>query len=182
MATINVKDAGGATVPVEKPLPPNRVAATLSRPVVLCNEDKAVIDALETAMEAIQTAIGAGALARGGGVSDANTLRVVVAEDQLGGSEYETVAASASDQVLGATGAQGDYLDTLVCVVTTAATSQVQIKDGNGTLFPVLPNNVGAGIGTYHVAIGAKCVNGTTPGWKITTGAGVTVFATGNFT
>lgn len=48
MATIDVKDAGGNTVPIEKPLTPGRAAATTSRPVVLSTEDKASIDSLLT--------------------------------------------------------------------------------------------------------------------------------------
>src|SRR4249919_3533923 len=39
-----------------------------------------------------------------------------------GGFEYETVAASQTDQIMGATGAVGDYIEGLVCVVSTAAT------------------------------------------------------------
>ena len=96
--------------------------------------------------------------------------------------EYETVAASQTDQMLGATGAVNDYLEGLICVVATAATSQVQIKDGNGSAITVLPNNVGGGVGTYFVPLGLACIAATTPGWKISTAAGVTVIATGNFT
>jgi hypothetical protein len=96
--------------------------------------------------------------------------------------EYETVAASQTDQILGATGGVGDYLEGLLCVVATAATSQVQIKDGNGSAITVLPNAVGAGVGTYYVPIGLLTVNATTPGWKITTAAGVSVIGTGKFT
>lgn len=96
--------------------------------------------------------------------------------------EYETVAASATDQILGATGGVGDYLEGLLCVVATAATSQVQIKDGNGSAITVLPNAVGAGVGTYYVPIGLITANATTPGWKITTAAGVSVIGTGKFT
>lgn len=111
---------------------------------------------------------------------DANGyLRVTLPETQLDGSEYETVAAAATTQALGATGAVGDYLDTLVCVVATAATSQVQIKDGANAAITVLPNAVGAGVGTYHVALGLVSTNGA---WQITTAAGVSVVATGNFT
>lgn len=95
------------------------------------------------------------------------------------GGEYETVAASQTDQVLGATGATGDHLEGLVCVVSTAATAQVQIKDGNGSAFTVFPNNPGGGIGTYYVPIKARSLAGA---WKVTTAAGVAVFATGNFT
>jgi hypothetical protein len=48
MATMNVLDAAGATVAVEKPLTPGRAAAASSRPVALSTEDKAVLDALST--------------------------------------------------------------------------------------------------------------------------------------
>lgn len=47
MATIDVKDASGATVPIEKPLAPGRVAAVNSRPVALSNEDKAALDGIQ---------------------------------------------------------------------------------------------------------------------------------------
>lgn len=99
--------------------------------------------------------------------------------DANGGGEYETVAASQSDQVLGATGATGDYLDGLLCVVATAATAQVQIKDGGGSAITVFPNSPGGGVGSYFVPIMAKSSAGA---WKVTTGAGVSVLATGNFT
>lgn len=93
--------------------------------------------------------------------------------------DYETVAASQSDQVLGATGAAGDYLDTLVITVATAATAATSIKDGGGSAIPILPNSPGGGIGVYVVPIKAKSVAGA---WKVTTGAGATVLATGVFT
>lgn len=46
MATINVKDAAGSTVAIEKPLTPGRAAAASSRPIALSTEDKAVLDTL----------------------------------------------------------------------------------------------------------------------------------------
>lgn len=48
MTTMNVKDATGATVAIEKPLAPSRAAAASSRPVVLSTEDKAAVDLLHT--------------------------------------------------------------------------------------------------------------------------------------
>lgn len=55
MATIDVKDAAGATVALEKPLVPGRTAAATSRPVVLSNEDLAALQALgsQTTLAAI---------------------------------------------------------------------------------------------------------------------------------
>lgn len=95
--------------------------------------------------------------------------------------DYATIAAAQTDSVLG-TGAVGDLLGQLICIVTTAATSQVQIKDGNGSAITVLPNNVTPGVGTYVIPLNIKAKNGTTPGWKITTAAGVAVLASGVFT
>lgn len=96
--------------------------------------------------------------------------------------DYQLVAPSAAAVLLGATGAVGDYLGTLICVVATAATAQVQITDGNGAAMTVLPNSPGQGVGTYVIRVGAKSKAATTPGWKVTTGAGVSVIATGVFT
>jgi hypothetical protein len=103
----------------------------------------------------------------------------LAANAKSGGDEYETVAASQTDQALGATGAAGDYLEGLLCVVATAATSQVQIKDGAGSAITVLPNAVGAGIGSYYVPLGLTSTSGA---WKVTTAAGVSVIGMGDFT
>lgn len=48
MATINVKDAAGATVAVEKPNANGRAVAAASRPVALSTEDKTALDAVAT--------------------------------------------------------------------------------------------------------------------------------------
>lgn len=90
---------------------------------------------------------------------------------------YETVAASQTAQVLGGTGAKGDYLSHLICVVATAATSAVTLLDGS-TSISVLPNAVGGGIGTYTIPMGLYAATGP---WKVTTGAGVSVIAVGIF-
>jgi hypothetical protein len=92
--------------------------------------------------------------------------------------QYETVAASQTDQVLGPNGGAGDWLEGLLCVVATAASSTVDIQDGAGTAINVLPAAVGAGIGSYYVPINAASVAGA---WSVTTGAGVSVLATGRF-
>ena len=93
--------------------------------------------------------------------------------------EWETVAASQTDQVLGSTGAAGDYLEKLIITVGTAATAAVSIKDGTGSSIPVLPNSPGGGIGVYVVPLDMISFDA---GWKVTTGAGSTVIAVGRFT
>ena len=97
------------------------------------------------------------------------------------GLKYQAVTASASATALtgGGGGATGDYLAGLVCVVATASTSQVQITDGSGSAITVLPNAVGAGVGTYQVPLGIFSTSGA---WKVTTAAGVSVVAVGDFT
>lgn len=91
--------------------------------------------------------------------------------------EYETVAAGATAQVLGATGGVGDILGRLNVCVTTSGTATVTVTDGGLTGVVVVP--AGAPVGAFTLTFGARSVNGA---WKITTGAGVSVWATGVFT
>lgn len=95
------------------------------------------------------------------------------------GSNYETVAASQTDQAMGATGATGDYFARLIITVATAATAATSIKDGAGSVIPILPNLPGGGIGVYVVELGMKSTAGA---WRVTTGAGATAVGVGKFT
>jgi len=97
---------------------------------------------------------------------------------EIGGHEYETVAAGAAAQVLGTAGASGDFLTRLILTVNTAATAAVSIKDGADAAIPVFPNSPGGGVGAYVVEIGLRSRTGA---WQITTGAGVTAIAVGQF-
>lgn len=92
---------------------------------------------------------------------------------------YEYVEPGQSDAVLGGNGAAGDVIHRLICVVTGAAGAQVQIRDGvGGDLRVVFPANPGAGVGTYPLTLNMRSQSG---GWRVTTGAGVAVFAVGSF-
>ncbi len=92
------------------------------------------------------------------------------------GTEYEVVAPSATDQVLGGTGSLGDVLGKLVVNVTTSATGTVSIKDGAGSAITLVPANTP--IGTYTVWLGIRSTSGA---WSVTTGAGASVLAIGQF-
>ena len=95
--------------------------------------------------------------------------------------QSEHVAASQTAQVLGGTGAIGDYIHRLICTVTTAATGNVVLVDGTGVgvlTHTILPASPGTGINVYNIEIN---VASTTGAWKITTGAGVEVMAVGIF-
>lgn len=100
----------------------------------------------------------------------------------FGAGEYETVAASASDQALGATGAAGDYLSGLLIVPATTAAGAVSIKDGSGTAISVFAGGGTTALTTlipFFVPLGIKSTGGA---WKVTTGSNVSVIAVGNFT
>jgi hypothetical protein len=90
--------------------------------------------------------------------------------------EYETVAASQSDQVIGATGAAGDYLESILINCAATTNNAVTLKDGGTTIFTT---TAGMAIGIVTVPIKLVSVSGA---WKITTGSSVQVTAIGLFT
>ena len=92
------------------------------------------------------------------------------------GFPYEHVANSVTGQVLGSTGAKGDYLHRLIVTVNTAATSTVTLIDGAFSHTLVRANTP---IGVYSIQFNAKSA---TSGWSVTTGAGAEVLAMGVFT
>jgi hypothetical protein len=91
--------------------------------------------------------------------------------------QYETVAASQTGQVLGGTGATGDYIHRLVISVVTVATASVTIIDGS-TSIVILTGAAGLVAGVYSVELNMRSNTGP---WSITTGAGATVVAVGVF-
>lgn len=89
--------------------------------------------------------------------------------------QYETVAASQTAQVLGGTGAKGDYLDKIIVTVNVAATSTLAILDG-ATSINIMPATTPLGV--YVIPFNAISASGA---WSVTTGAGVTVIGVGKF-
>lgn len=97
------------------------------------------------------------------------------------GSSYETVAASQTDQVMGATGATGDFLSGLLVIPATTSPGAISIKDGAGSAIPVFTGGASSvsNLVPFFIVIGAKSLAGA---WKVTTGANVSVIGVGNFT
>jgi hypothetical protein len=93
------------------------------------------------------------------------------------GYQYETVAASQTTQMLGGAGAAGDYLHRLICTISSAATATVTLTDGV-TAIAIVPAPV-ASTGVLDIELNMASF---TSGWKVTTGAGVSVVAVGLFT
>ncbi len=227
VATVDVVDAHGATITLNAPLPPGRIAAASSRPVALSTEDAAALAAVATTANqtsqitqetAINTILGltsgaavitdaAGTLQQylrglvkliaaginttitnanvnivalaGGTVAAGTAGAPVVAADQY--STHKEVGAGATATVLGATGAIGDYLDSVTVYPGVVACGLVTILDGSTAI------GTFAGGGTtalpscipFVIPVGAFCSGA---GWKITTGASVTVSCKGKFT
>lgn len=94
----------------------------------------------------------------------------------IGGVDYEAVAQGQTNQILGTAGASGDLLSRLAVDVATSLTSGVSIKDGANTAIEVVPANTP--IGPYRVEVGIRSTNGA---WQVTTGAGVSCIAVGQF-
>ena len=98
----------------------------------------------------------------------------------LPGSEYETVAASQTDQVLGATGGTGDLINGILVIPATTAAGAITLKD-NTTAITVFTGGTGSvsNLVPFLIPLGVRSVNGA---WKLTTGANVSCIAVGDFT
>lgn len=83
MATINVKDAAGSTVALEKPLIPGQAAMAASRPVVIASDQSAIpVSTVSTVTNLSQ--MGGAALNMGAGATSTGTQRVALASDSPG--------------------------------------------------------------------------------------------------
>jgi hypothetical protein len=161
MATMNVKDAAGATVAVEKPLPPGQAPAAASRPVVL------PVDQFDM----------------GPGTGGSKTLRVYIDRSQSEGSDYATANANTTTTMMkpASTGALGDFLASVLIVPQTTSPGSVAIKDGSNApiiIFAGGPSSLSnlAAIPTplgYTSRVGA---------WQLVLGLNVTAVGSGNFT
>lgn len=92
--------------------------------------------------------------------------------------EYETVAASQTDQVLGATGANLDTLSHIVIQPATTAAGTCTVKDGTTVIFTFTAGTL-ADLSPIVVPFNIRSRTGS---FKVTTGANVSVIAFGKFT
>ncbi len=116
----------------------------------------------------------------GAGTGGSATQRVIIDSSQVDGSEYETVAASQTAQVLGATGATGDFISGLLVVPATTSPGNVLLLD-NATSMTVFTGGASSvsNLVPFFIPLGMTSVSGA---WKVTTGANVSVIGVGNFT
>lgn len=95
--------------------------------------------------------------------------------------DYETVAASQTDQAMGAAGATGDLLVGVLVIPATTSPGAVSIKDGGGSAITVFTGGATSvsNLVPFLVPLGIRSTAGA---WKITTGANVSAIGVGNFT
>jgi hypothetical protein len=113
----------------------------------------------------------------------ANTVlaRLKSINDSIGaGREYETVAASATAQVLGATGATGDDIDGILVIPATTSPGNVLLLD-NATSITVFAGGATSvsNLVPFYIPLNLRSVSGA---WKLTTGTNVSCIGIGNFT
>lgn len=116
-------------------------------------------------------------IAGGDGTTGASVTNPVPVDWE--GREYETVAASATNQALGATGAIGDTLEGLWVVPTTTAPGAISVKDGSDAAMEVFAGGTIASVIGWWINYPLKSRTGAI---QITTGANVKVTAFGKFT
>lgn len=108
-------------------------------------------------------------------------LGSAVVKVQTLGVEYEAVAASQTNQALGATGAVGDLLEGLLVIPATTSPGAITIKDGSNTAITVFTGGASSvsNLVPFYIPLGLKSGAGA---WQVTTGANVSVLAGGDFT
>lgn len=99
---------------------------------------------------------------------------------KFGAGEYETVAASQTAQVLGPTGATGDYISGILVVPASTSPGNVLLLD-NATSITVFAGGASSlsNLVPFFIPLGMISVSGA---WKITTGASVSCIGIGDFT
>jgi hypothetical protein len=97
------------------------------------------------------------------------------------GGEYETVAASQTNQALGATGATGDLLTGVLIVPASTSPGAVTIKDGADAAITIFTGGATsvASLVPFFVYLGLRSRTGA---WQVTTGASVSAIGVGDFT
>jgi hypothetical protein len=94
--------------------------------------------------------------------------------------DFETVAASQTAQVLGGTGANGDYLARLIIIPASVSPGAVALLDGT-TSINILPGGTNSLTELKPITVEIQTLSATGP-WKVTTGTNVSVIGIGDFT
>tara|TARA_R110000824_G_scaffold95990_11_gene230355 strand:+ start:13470 stop:13988 length:519 start_codon:yes stop_codon:yes gene_type:complete len=126
----------------------------------------------------------------GAGVTGTGVQRVILASDDAAVADlatikaaiksgYETVAASQTGQVLGASGATGDFVSGILVIPATTSPGAIVLID-NATSITIFTGGASsvATLVPFMIPIGAVSASGA---WSLTTGANVSCVAVGVF-
>lgn len=154
-------------------------ADAASKSVVLSTGSKALLSAIISAVDGLEALIGTSNTSLA--TLTAASADSTTASPVRGSGNWETVAASQSDQALGATGATGDYLAGVQIIPATTSPGAVSIKDGSGSAITIFTGGASSvsNLVPFAVDLGMTSLAGA---WKVTTGANVSVIAIGKFT
>lgn len=102
------------------------------------------------------------------------------AHAQLVQTDYEAVAASQTNQVMGPVGAAGDVLARVIVIPATTSPGAVTIKDGANTAITIFPGGASSvtTLSPIIVPVGARSTAGA---WQISTGTNVSAIGVGRF-
>lgn len=102
-------------------------------------------------------------------------------DKMLGDGDYEHVAASQTDQVLGGNGTTGDRLYGLVIIPATTSPGAVAIQDGAGSAITVFAGGASSVSNLVPFFVPLAGIKSSAGAWQVTTGANVSVLAVGTF-
>jgi hypothetical protein len=90
------------------------------------------------------------------------------------------VAASQTDQILGATGGTGDLINGVLVIPASTTPGAITLKDG-ATSIAVFVGGAGSvsNLVPFFIPLGIRSVGGA---WSLTTGTNVSCVAVGDFT
>jgi len=148
---------------------------------------KAALTAPSSTDAALVVALSPNGLNTNGQATMANSAPVVLASNQsnipviCGGNNYETVAASQSSQVLGPTGATGDYITRLVAIPATTSPGNLLLSDGSTNVITVFSGGSSSvtNLAPFMIELGLLSVSSA---WKVTTGSNISAIGIGKFT
>lgn len=116
----------------------------------------------------------------GAATSAASTPVVLASDQKFFANAYETVAASQTAQVLGGSGATGDYISHILVIPSTTSPGNVLLLD-NATSITVFTGGASSVTTLHPFTIDLRTVS-VSGAWKITTGANVSCIGVGKFT
>lgn len=147
------------------------------------------LDTLGTQTAGIGVASDAAAAVGGTGTASAKLRRITTQLDSIQtlltaqnrATEYEAVAASQTNQVMGATGAAGDFLSGILATPATTSPGAISIKDGSNTAIVVFTGGATSvsSLVPFFIPLNLISLSGA---WQITTGANVSALGIGDFT